>query len=62
MLIGNDGVERLKHARVLLCGVGGVGGYCLEALVRAGVGEIGILDNDTFSPSNLNRQILATVA
>ncbi|MEG2688075.1 MAG: tRNA threonylcarbamoyladenosine dehydratase [Clostridia bacterium] len=62
MLIGNDGVERLKHARVLLCGVGGVGGYCLEALLRAGVGEIGILDNDTFSPSNLNRQILATVA
>lgn len=59
MLIG-DKVERLKSARVLVCGVGGVGGYVVEALARAGVGTIGVLDNDEFSVSNLNRQLLAT--
>lgn len=59
MLIG-DGVEKLKAARVLVCGLGGVGGYAVEAFARAGVGAIDALDNDVFSLSNLNRQILAT--
>lgn len=60
MLIGNK-VDTLKSARVLVCGVGGVGGYALEGILRAGVGAIGILDNDVFSTSNLNRQILTTM-
>ena len=59
MLIG-DKIESLKSARVLVCGVGGVGGYVVEALARVGVGTIAVLDNDVFSESNLNRQILAT--
>lgn len=59
LMIG-DGVEKLKEAKVLVCGLGGVGGYCAEALARAGVGRIDVLDCDVFSPSNLNRQILAT--
>ena len=61
MLIG-DKIENLKSAKVLVCGVGGVGGYVVEGLARAGVGTIDVLDNDVFSPSNLNRQILATTA
>ena len=61
MLIG-DKIDMLKSAKVLVCGVGGVGGYVVEALARAGVGTIDVLDNDVFSPSNLNRQILATTA
>lgn len=59
MLIG-DGVQKLAAAKVLICGLGGVGGYVAEALARAGVGHIDVMDNDVFSPSNLNRQILAT--
>lgn len=59
LLIG-DGVEKLKRAKVLIFGVGGVGGYVVEALARAGVGNIDVLDGDVFSVSNLNRQILAT--
>ena len=61
MLIG-DKVDRLKSASVLIFGLGGVGGYVLEALARAGVGRLGLLDTDVFSSSNLNRQILATTA
>lgn len=61
MLIGDEAVERIKKARVLVCGAGGVGGYVIESLARAGIGAIDVLDNDTFSPSNLNRQLLATV-
>ena len=60
MLVGEK-IEQLKSARVLVCGLGGVGGYVLEALVRAGVGNIDVLDADVFAPSNLNRQIFATV-
>ena len=60
MLIG-DGVDLLKNVKVLVCGVGGVGGYVVEGLVRAGVGNIDVLDNDVFTASNLNRQILASV-
>lgn len=59
-LIIGDKIAQIKSARVLVCGVGGVGGYAVEALARAGVGTIGVLDNDVFSKSNLNRQILAT--
>lgn len=59
-LIGNDGAEKLKNARVLLFGVGGVGGHAAEALVRAGVGSLTLVDGDVFSQSNLNRQLFAT--
>lgn len=59
-LILGDKIDCIKSARVLIFGVGGVGGYTLEALARAGVGVIGIVDNDVFATSNLNRQILAT--
>ena len=59
-LVLGDKIDKLKSAKVLVCGLGGVGGYVLEALVRAGVGTLGLLDADVFSASNLNRQILAT--
>lgn len=59
-LIGEEGVEKLAKSRVLVCGLGGVGGYVVEALARAGVGTLGLLDFDTVAPSNINRQILAT--
>ena len=61
MLIGKDSITTLNNARVLVCGVGGVGGYAVEALARGGVGNIAVLDSDDIHPSNLNRQILATV-
>ncbi len=60
MLIGSDGIEKLNKAKVLIFGVGGVGGYVVESLARAGVGELHIVDNDTVSESNINRQIIAT--
>ena len=60
MLLGEDGVERLKTARVAVFGLGGVGGYVVEALARAGIGQLDLIDKDTVSVSNLNRQILAT--
>lgn len=58
-LIGDEASERLSRARVLLFGVGGVGGYAAEALARAGVGKIDIVDSDTVAVSNINRQIIA---
>lgn len=60
MLIGDEALNKLKNARVALFGIGGVGGYALEALVRAGVGEIDVVDSDCVALSNINRQILAT--
>lgn len=60
MLIKEEGIEKLKASKVLVIGLGGVGGYVVEALARAGVGCIGLVDNDTIKESNLNRQILAT--
>ena len=60
LLIGTEGVERLKGSFVVLAGAGAVGGYVLEGLVRVGVGHIRIVDSDVFSESNLNRQILVT--
>ncbi len=59
-LIGADGVERLAGKHVALFGVGGVGGYVAEALGRAGVGHLTLVDKDTVSVSNINRQIIAT--
>jgi len=58
-LIGADALEKLAHAHVAVFGVGGVGGYVVEALARTGVGELTLVDSDTVAPSNLNRQILA---
>ena len=60
MLLGEEAVTRLQKARVAIFGIGGVGGYTLEALARAGVGQLDLIDNDTVSRSNINRQILAT--
>ena len=59
LILGKDGVQRLKTARVALFGVGGVGGFAAEALARAGVGEIHLFDRDVVSESNINRQIVA---
>lgn len=60
MLLGEDALARLQKARVAVFGLGGVGGYTVEALARAGIGALDLIDNDEISPSNLNRQILAT--
>ena len=60
LLLGEDSMYKLKNSHVAVFGVGGVGGYALEALVRSGVGAIDIIDNDTVSVSNINRQIIAT--
>ena len=60
LLLGKEGMARLAASHVAIFGVGGVGGYVLEALVRTGVGEITAVDRDTVNLSNLNRQILAT--
>lgn len=62
MLIGADGMTRISNSRVAVFGLGGVGGYAVEALVRAGVGALTLIDADTVSESNLNRQIFATVS
>ena len=59
LLLGEDAMEKLKASRVAVFGIGGVGGHTAEALVRAGIGELHIIDNDTVSPSNINRQIIA---
>ena len=59
MLIGTEAVATLSKSRVAVFGAGGVGGYVIEALARSGIGAIDIIDNDTVSESNLNRQIIA---
>jgi len=59
MLLGTENMEKLKKSHVAVFGIGGVGGYICEALARCGVGEITIVDNDTVSESNINRQIIA---
>jgi tRNA A37 threonylcarbamoyladenosine dehydratase len=58
-LLGNENVEKLFDKHVIVFGVGGVGGYVVEALVRSGVGNISIVDNDVVNESNINRQIIA---
>lgn len=60
ILLGAEGVEKLKKSTVAVFGVGGVGGYVVEALVRSGIENIHIVDNDTVSLTNINRQIIAT--
>ena len=59
MLIGRDNVEKLRAKKVIVFGIGGVGGYVCEALARTGIGQIDLVDNDTVSLSNINRQIIA---
>jgi tRNA A37 threonylcarbamoyladenosine dehydratase len=59
LLLGDEAVQRLRSARVLLFGVGGVGSFAAEALARAGIGTIGLVDNDSVSITNLNRQLVA---
>lgn len=61
MLIGSDAVEKLGKSRVAVFGLGGVGGYVVEALARTGVGALDIIDSDRVAPSNINRQIIATL-
>ena len=60
MLLGEEAIEKLQSSRVAVFGLGGVGGYVVEALARAGIGALELVDNDTVSRSNLNRQLLAT--
>ena len=59
MLLGDESLSRIMSAKVAVFGVGGVGGFCVEALARAGVGTLHLYDDDTVSESNLNRQIAA---
>lgn len=60
MLIGKENLQKLKNSHVAVFGIGGVGGYVTEAIARAGIGKIDIIDNDTVTESNINRQIIAT--
>ena len=60
LLLGSDALEKLAKSKVAVFGIGGVGGYVVEALVRSGIGAVDLIDNDTVSVSNLNRQIIAT--
>lgn len=60
LIFGKDALNKLASSRVAVFGIGGVGGYVVEALARSGIGTIDLIDNDTFDLSNLNRQIYAT--
>ncbi len=60
LLLGEENMQKLNSARVAVFGIGGVGGYVVEALARSGVGTLDLIDNDTVALSNLNRQIIAT--
>ena len=60
LLIGKEKMERLERSRVAVFGIGGVGGYVVEGLVRSGVGALDLIDSDKVSLTNLNRQIIAT--
>ncbi|MGN1267544.1 MAG: ThiF family adenylyltransferase [Dorea sp.] len=59
LLIGEEGIEKLRNTVVMVLGVGGVGSHCIEALARAGVGKLILVDNDTVSLTNINRQAIA---
>ena len=59
LLLGADGLARLRSSRVAVFGLGGVGGYAVEALARSGIGQLDLIDDDTVNLTNLNRQILA---
>lgn len=58
-LVGEEGLSRLREASVLVVGVGGVGSYAAEAVARAGIGKVTLMDGDSVQPSNLNRQLVA---
>lgn len=58
-LIGSEGLTRLNNANVVLFGVGGVGSYAAEALIRSGVGSLTLIDGDIVAKSNINRQLIA---
>ena len=60
LLLGKESIERLQNARVAVFGIGGVGGYVCEALVRSGLGAFDLIDDDKVCLTNLNRQIIAT--
>ncbi len=60
ILIGKENIEKLKNSSVIIFGVGGVGSFCVEAIARCGVSNIHIVDDDTISITNINRQIIAT--
>lgn len=62
LLLGSEAMDRLAAARVAVFGIGGVGGHAAEALARSGVGMLDIIDKDKVSPSNINRQIVATIS
>ena len=59
MLLGREAMEKLKNSHVAVIGLGGVGSWCAEALARSGVGRLTLIDEDTVSPSNINRQLCA---
>ena len=59
LLIGENGLNKLKNKKILIFGVGGVGGFAVEALARVGIGHIAIVDNDTVNITNINRQLIA---
>ena len=60
LMIGKEAMEKIKKTKVAVFGIGGVGGYVVEALARTGVGEMTLIDNDVVSITNINRQIIAT--
>ena len=60
LLIGKEAMDRLSKTRVAIFGIGGVGGYTVEALARSGVGELDLIDDDKVCLTNINRQIFAT--
>ena len=60
LLLGEQAMDKLSKSRVAVFGIGGVGGHTVDALIRSGIGEIDLIDNDKFSISNINRQIFAT--
>lgn len=59
LLLGNEGVEKLKNSSVAVFGIGGVGSFVAEALIRSGLGKITLIDNDVVSVTNINRQLIA---
>lgn len=61
LLLGKEGMEKLRNSRAAVFGIGGVGGHAAEALARSGVGALDLVDSDTISETNINRQIIATL-
>ena len=59
LLLGSDAIKKLNHSRVAVFGLGGVGSYVVEALARSGIGALDLIDHDTISPTNINRQLFA---